>query len=65
MKLQQTVKRVEFGGRVLGSGWVLFGYPTDGAKWFERRFESADAAKKYAANRGWTVGEEPARASVA
>jgi len=61
MTLEPTVKRVSGFGRVLGTGFVLYGkapMANDVWKWFERRFPTAEAAKRYAAKRGWNVQEK-------
>lgn len=54
MKLQKTFKR----GMGEGSGWVLFGSRPDTGKWLERWFSTPEAAKAFAAKRGWEVEEK-------
>lgn len=50
MKIEQTKNR----NGETGNGWVLFGSRPDG-KWLEKWFATEEAAKAYAAKRGFEL----------
>lgn len=54
MKIQRAMKRKMFGYEP-GKGFIVFGYPPDSRRWFERWFPSIKAAKKYCNKRNWQI----------
>jgi hypothetical protein len=52
MTIQRTQKIIN-STKVVGVGFVMFGFLEDASKWFERWFPSAEAAQVFAEKRGW------------
>lgn len=52
-KIKMTIERAK--SKNENRGYILFGFKDEKYGWFERWYKTEEAARKYAAKKGWPV----------